>query len=322
MKEIKFSMTLTESELGLIEQWKALKPKIIILDNCIITDINNEVYNRSDIDELKLNIFNYLRIQDIETNIVSLLLVILEKLCNTHTKKTESEILSSIQEYDLPNLRKFIKKAFIPENINFIESALPMIPEFKKIDINYKNFLNDVNYNLKLYNNISDFPCNAADRIKIVNEIIKFAEINKVSKNDLIVLICISKVYRLPAAQAVLKLTPSEHKFNTSNALGDILSFSRVNFLKGKLQRIPQFKNREIIFLTSDKGLHDLNKIIQFTQFNDDKREANEYIHGFEFHHKYVLHCLFNENGEIIEDCREEAIAVYNMLGINLEPYL
>lgn len=322
MQQITIKMPVTEDELKFFEQWNSLIPKLILLDNCVVTDINNKVYTHDNINELKSSVFDFLRRRDKDFNIVSLLLIILEKLSNTHTKKSEAEIISSILDYDIPNLKSFLKYAYIPENGNFLNAILAIIPEFKKIDLDYKNFLNVLNYNLKLYNNISEFPENAEDRIEMVSKILNFADENNIKRDDLIVLICISKVYRLPAAQAVLKLTPSTTKFNTSNALGDILSFQRVNFIKGEIQRIPQLRNKEIIFLTSDEGLFELNKLIKFTQFKATNRDLGEYTHGFEFHHRYVLFCLFNENGEIKQECIKEAIDIYNMLGLDIKSFL
>lgn len=322
MQQITIKISVTEDELKFIEQWNSLVPKLILLDNCVVTDINNKVYINDNINELKLSIFDFLRRRDKSFNIVSLLLVILEKLSNTHTKKSEAEIISSILDYDIPNLKSFLKHARISESEDFLNAILAIIPEFKKIDLDYKNFLNALNYKLELYNNISEFPENAEGRIEMVGKILNFADENSIKRDDLIVLICISKVYRLPAAQAVLKLTPSITKFNTSNALGDILSFQRVNFIKGEMQRIPQLRDKEVIFLTSDEGLFELNKVIKFTQFKAKNRDLGEYTHSFEFHHRYVLYCLFNENGEIKQECIKEAIDIYNMLGLDIKSFL
>lgn len=324
MQKRTITFTGSQEEINLIKKlWsRKVLPKFIFIDNCVVTDINNNVHNDpNEKDPLKLDVFNYLRMNDIENNNISLLLVILEKLLNTDTESSQEEIISSIINYDMPNVLSFFKNAKLYEPEKAVYDFINHIDGFKKVDSLYKNFLLDVNRELKLYNKISDKPENSKKRIATVHHLLDIAKKYDISPDDPITLTCISHIYRLPEAQAVLKFSNNVTNFSTSNALSDILVLTRINFINGLLKQ-ANLDRFEIIFKTSDRGLHNLNQKFNFIKFNTIDKENYTFSHTFEFHYKHLLYCICNEKGEILTECKKEACEIYKNLGINLSDYI
>lgn len=260
MEKGRVKITFTNSPenrefLDAIKQWSDSIPTMYFLDICCVSNIKdkNIYFNEPEKYKDKCDFLERLSTVDLPHNAISFLPALIEKVSDLFNDKSRNELKEEV-ERDLDALNGFFKKARVVEEKKFTEMYVEgMKSEYPESSGEaYHAFLEYVN-SMKLGN-----PISPVNRLSVAKEIIgKATEIN-VDKFSAVVITAIACVYGCIPAKKVMKFKDDPEKFNSSNALADIQTISRIGRLANEIERnyhLGKTKYARTTFLTDDNNL-------------------------------------------------------------------
>lgn len=260
MEKGKVKITLTDSPenrefIDAIKQWSDSIPTMYFLDTCCISSIKKkEIYfNEPEKYNGKCNFLEMLSTVDLPHNAISCLPALIEKVSDLFNDKSRDELNEEV-ERDIDALNGFFKKARVVEEKKFTEMYVKgMKGEYPESSGEaYHTFLEYVN-SMKLGNSVS-----SVNRLAVAKEIISKAIELNVDKFSSVVITAIACVYGCIPAKKVMKFKDAPEKFNSSNALADIQTISRIGRLANEIEynyRLGKTTYARTTFLTDDKNL-------------------------------------------------------------------
>ncbi|HHF2959468.1 TPA: hypothetical protein ACPJ0D_004706 [Vibrio diabolicus] len=256
-QEITMKMTLTPEQVAMFKEWSAMVPTLYLLDICVVgaTKLSEETLERR---PRKAKLISTLRDLDRPNNCVSYLCALMEKVSDSRGLLNLDELKTQILA-DISSLRSFFKSARIVENddflIGFLEELMGRSIENKRAE--FLKFLEILNNDFKLQN-----PISPAKRLCKAKEIVQKASDLSISIQHPIVTISLACLYGNVAAKKLMKFKADPNKFDSENALADVLLISR--FAKLKLEIEHHGRNgapyKRVHFITDDNGLSELVK--------------------------------------------------------------
>lgn len=263
MEKGRFKFTVTDSSenrffLEAIKKWSDSIPTLYFLDICCISNVKDKdvYFNEPEKYKNKCDFLEKLSELDLSHNAISCLPALIEKVSDLFNDKSRGELKEEV-ERDINALNDFFKNAKVIEEIKFTEMYVDGMknehPESSGSD--YHNFLEYVN-SQKLGNTTSP-----ANRLSVAKEIISKATELNVDKFSAVVITVIACVYGCIPAKKVMKFKDDPLKFNSSNALADIQTISRIGRLASEIESNHRLGNTKYVrttFLTDDDNLKKL----------------------------------------------------------------
>lgn len=323
MEKGRFKITVTDSPenrdfLEAIKKWSDSIPTMYFLDICCISNIKDKDFYNNDPEKYKnkCNFLERLSEVDLPHNAISCLPALIEKVSDLFNDKSRDELKKEV-ERDLDALSNFFKKARVIEEIKFAEMYVDGMKDEhpESSGAGYHNFLEYAN-SLKLGNTISP-----ANRLSVVKEIISKAQELNVDKYSAVVSTTIACVYGCLPAKKVMKFKDDPLKFNSSNALADIQTISRIGRLANEIEsnyRLGKTKYARTTFLTDDDNL---KKLYDYFFVKDVARSENEF--GVSHNIKLTIegHLLFpdlfnHKDEEDQQKKQSEYIELLSLMGV------
>lgn len=254
-QEVTMKVTLTREQLSMLNEWSAMVPTLYLLDICVVgaTKLSAESLDKQ---PRKASLIATLRDLDRPNNCVSYLCALMEKVSDSRGLLTFDELKTQILA-DISSLRGFFKNARILEGddflIEFLEELMGKPIESKRAE--YLSFLETLNNDFKLQNSISP-----TQRLCKAKEIIQEASALSISIHHPIVTISLACLFGNASAKKLMKFKADPGKFDSENAMADVLLISR--FAKIKLEIEHYGRNgapyQRVHFITDDNGLSEL----------------------------------------------------------------
>lgn len=278
MEKSRLKLTLDNSSesqafLEFYKAWNDIIPTVYFLDICCISNIKNkEKYiNESDRFKNKYDFLKLLEEIDLPHNAISCLPAMMEKVSDRFNDKSRDELKEEVGR-DLEALNGFFKKARVIEKVEFTESY---VEEMKNehpeaTGENYHNFLFYVN-SLGLANTLPP-----AKRLAVAKQVIEKSGEFGIDKFSAVVVTALACIYGCIPAKKVMKFKNDQDKFNSSNALADIQTVSRIGKLSKEIEskaRLGQARYVRTTFMTDDDNL---KKLYDYFFVNDVIKEETE----------------------------------------------
>lgn len=263
MDKGRFKLTLSNTPenlefLDFFKKWHDAIPTIYFMDICCISNIKkkDKYLSEDNTDVSKFNFLKDLEEIDLSHNAISCLPSIIEKVSDFYNDKSTDELKEEIKR-DINALNGFFKKARVIEVPEFIEMYVDAMknqhPESS--GKNYHDYLFFLN-GLGLANTLP-----AKKKIEFSQVILDKADELDIDKFSVIVVTAIACLYGCIPAKRVMKFKAKEEEFNSSNALADIQTVSRVGRLSHDMEcqyHLGKAPYARSIFLTDDKYLKKL----------------------------------------------------------------
>lgn len=254
-QEITMKVTFTREQLSMLNEWSAMVPTLYLLDICVVgaTKLSVESLDKQ---PRKASLIEALRDLDRPNNCVSYLCALMEKVSDSRGLLTFDELKMQILA-DISSLRGFFKNARIIEGddflIEFLEELMGKPIESKRAE--YLNFLEVLNNDFKLQN-----PISPTQRLCKAKEIIQKASALSISIHHPIVTVSLACLYGNASAKKLMKFKADPDKFDSENALADVLLISRFAKIKLEIEHYGRngFWYQRVHFITDDDGLGDL----------------------------------------------------------------
>ncbi len=254
-QQISMKMTLKPEQISTLKELSAIVPTLYLLDICVVgaTKLSEDSLEQQ---PRKANLIATLRDLDRPNNCVSYLCALMEKVSDTRGLLSLDELKTQILA-DVSSLRSFFQNAHIVEGddflIGFLKELMGRPIENQRAE--YLKFLETLNNDFKLQN-----PISPSQRLCKAKKIIKEAIALSISIQHPIVAISLACLYGNSAAKKLMKFKADPNKFDSENALADVLLISR--FAKIKLEIEHHGRNgaplQRVNFITDDNGLSEL----------------------------------------------------------------
>lgn len=325
MEKGRVKLTFTNSPenrefIDAIKQWSDSIPTMYFLDICCISNIKDkDVYlNEPEKYNNKCNFLERLSAVDLPHNAISILPALIEKVSDLFNDKSRNELKAEV-ERDLDALNGFFKKARVVEEKKFTEMYVEeMKNEYPESSGEaYHAFLEYVN-SMKLGN-----PISPVKRLSVAKEIISKATDLNIDKLSAVVITAIACVYGCIPAKKVMKFKDDPVKFNSSNALADIQTISRIGRLANDIEygyRLGKTTYARTSFLTDDDNL---KKLYDYFFVKDVTKTENQ--SGVNHHIKVTIEGnllfpdLFNYNDEKDQEKKQkEYIELLDFMGVKI----
>lgn len=325
MEKGRFKITLTNSPenreaYDAIKQWSDSIPTMYFLDICCISNIKDKDFYLKDPEKYKnkCNFLEKISAVDLPHNAISCLPALIEKVSDLFNDKSRNELKKEV-ERDLDALNDFFKKARVVEEKKFTEMYVDgMKNEYpESTGEAYHTFLEYIN-SVKLGN-----PISPANRLSVAKLIISKATELNVDKYSVVVITAIACVYGCIPAKKVMKFKDDPVKFNSSNALADIQTISRIGRLANEIEdnyRLGKTTYARTTFLTDDDNLKKL-----YDYFFVKGVTKNETQSGVNHHIKLTIEGdllfpdLFNYKNEEDKQMKQEEYAeLLHFMGVRI----
>lgn len=302
----------------MLNVWDEIIPTCYFVDICCVGNIKNSALYLSESYEgkAKYNFIKSLERIDLRHNAISYFPALIEKVSDFYNEKSILRLKEEARE-DLEALNNFFKNARVLEPIDFVNSYIDEMrsqhPESS--GEKYHDFLSFVNCS-----GIID-PVAPEKRLEYVKVFFEEAERIKLDIRSVVFISCVACIYGCLPARRLMKFKKNPTNFNSSNALADLQSVSRIARLSiGNImgRRSPYARYS---YLTEDKDLKTLydyffvNNVENEILENGVSSKITTTING-----KGLFPVLFDETGAFINDKVEgEFNEILTIIGIPIE---
>lgn len=194
----------------------------------------------------------------------SFILSIIEKATDLEHQISLREMISRFEK-DYRILVGILGAHNIRENNRILKHLIKIIMD-ENYGIEERAEINIYLYHdlLNFYNNlgIKKDPEPPSQRLVFAKQITDYAEQLGIKRGHPVIAICVASIYGCTEARQILKIN-NKGEFNSSNALGDIMSFYRI--AKTRHQIMMNIPGTRIEFRTEDKGLESMHAFYSAT---------------------------------------------------------
>lgn len=194
----------------------------------------------------------------------SFILSIIEKATDLEHQMSLKEMITRFEK-DYRVLVGMLGSHNMRENTKILKKLIKIIMDEnygieERAEINIHLYHDLLNY----YNNlgIKKDPEPPSQRLVFAKQITDYAQELGIARGHPVTAICVASIYGCAEARHILKIN-NKGEFNSSNALGDIMSFYRI--AKTRYQIMTNIPGMRIEFRTEDKGLGNMHAFYSAT---------------------------------------------------------
>jgi len=209
--------TKNKGFLDFIQDWSDIIPTIYFLDVCTISNIKKQLSDNGK-GYLSPNL-NFLKKIDLSHNGLSYFPALMERVSDQKNIPT-IEHLKEEANRDVNAIDKYFKNAKLVEPIEFIYEFIEELcgSHIEILGEQYHSYLNKINSM-----GVADAK-SRKERLKFAQQIFHVANELEIPSSHPVVISSIACVYGCISAKKVMKFKKKKSAFNSSNALGDIMS--------------------------------------------------------------------------------------------------
>ncbi|AIK13479.1 hypothetical protein GZ59_16500 [Pectobacterium atrosepticum] len=308
-----------QSFFDLINLWSKSIPTCYFLDICCVSNIreSRKYLSNEMIGTDKYKFIKFLETLDFDNNAISYLPALMEKTSDLFNDKSVNNLTAEVRE-DLEALHLFFKNAKVIESPEFSDEYINKMKSYHP-EMNgqgYHDFLSFVNCS-----GIID-AVSKNKRLGYVKSFCEQADLLNIEKNSVVVISAIACIYGCIPARKVMKFKREPGEFNSSNALADLQSVSRVARMSNEIERGARLGLTPYVrysFITEDKNLNILydcffvNGVEQEITENFVKNKITMTIEG-----KLLFPELFKIDGSFTDaSAEDEFVEVLKYLGLS-----